>query len=124
MAAVWYHAKRKKWVADYRDTAGRRRCKEFRTKRQADDFLAQRVVESLQRTRPAVDPDITVSAYAERWKKIVSAGLKSATVRSYEGTLRLHVLPAFGPTKVRQIVKGRVRELLAEKLAWGLCRWG
>lgn len=59
--------RRGKWVVDYRDAAGVRRWVTRETRREAEALYAEKIKEARQSTLPAVDPDITVSAYAERW---------------------------------------------------------
>jgi hypothetical protein len=54
------------WVVDYRDLAGIRRWVTCATRREAEAVMADRVREARQPTRPVVDPNITISAYAER----------------------------------------------------------
>ena len=39
--------------------------------------------------------------------------VKAATLASYSNTLRLHILPAFGATKVRHLQRGRLKAWLA-----------
>jgi len=43
-------------------------------------------------------------------------------LQGYRDTLRLHVLPALGRVKVRQLHKGHIRNLLTEKLQGNLAR--
>ena len=88
--------RRGRWVVDYRDATNRRRWVTCRTKREAEDVLAERMRESRQPTRPAVDPDITLEAYAEQWLRVRLINRKPATVDSYTRSLRLHIFPAFG----------------------------
>ena len=40
--------------------------------------------------------------------------VKAATLASYSNTLRLHILPAFGATKVRHLQRGRLKAWLAQ----------
>ena len=61
-----------------------------------------------------------MSIYSERWLKQAEASLKASTVASYRQHLRVHLLPAFGQTRVRQLHRGAIMALLAEKLASGL----
>lgn len=110
-----------RWICDYRDSFGKRRWKVFRSKRQAEDFLAQALRESRQPARPAVDPDITVAAYADRWLTTLT-GLKPASVKTAHNTLRVHVLPVFGPFKVRQLTRALIKEFLARKLQVGYAK--
>lgn len=114
--------RRGKHVVDYRDAAGIRRWVTCETKREAEDIRDEKRREARQSTRPSVDPDIKVAAYAERWLDLLAAGVKPRTLTMYSGYLRLHVLPTFGTTKVRQLAKGRVKAFLAEKLREGFSR--
>lgn len=114
--------RRGKWVVDYRDAAGIRRWVTCETRREAEDALARLLPEARQASRPVVDPDLTLVAYAERWLGLVAASIKPRTLTSYEKALRLHLLPTLGTVKVRQLQKGRVKALLAEKLTGGLSR--
>src|SRR5262249_49584827 len=108
--------RRGKWVVDYRDGAGIRRWITCETRRDADAILDEKRRESRQGTRPVVDPDITMGDYSKRWLGIVRATVNQATYASYNNMLRLHVLPAFGAVKVRQLQRGRIREWLAGRL--------
>src|SRR5262245_23473614 len=114
--------RRGKYVVDYRDGAGLRRWVTCETRRQAEDVLADRVRESRQPTQPVVASTILVSAYAERWEALIAVTIKPRTLSSYKRTLALHVMPALGHAQVRQLHKGRVKALLAEKLASGLSK--
>lgn len=118
---------RQAWGADYRDpvTGRRRRKAGFETKAVAVEWLAKADrqelgLEPLQ--EPPQTPQQTVSAYAEKWLGIASSSLKPATIASYEGTLRLHVLPTFGAVSIGSIDRTQVRDLLAAKLHEGLSR--
>lgn len=114
--------RRGKWVVDYRDGLGIRRWVTCRTRREAEDVLDERRKESRQPTRPAVDPNIAIAAYAARWLQLVSASIKPRTLKGYEQILRLHLLPTFGALKVRQLAKGRIKDFLSAKLTAGLSR--
>ena len=114
--------RRGKWVVDYRDSAGIRRWITCETRRDAESILDERRRESRQGTRPVVDPDISVEDYSKRWLGIVQATVKQATYDSYSNMLRLHVLPAFGSVKLRQLQRGRIREWLAGRLTASYAR--
>lgn len=114
--------RRGKYVVDYRDGAGIRRWATCATRREAEDVLSQKVREARQLTRPTVNPDITISEYAERWLSLIAAGVKPRTLTMYRGHLTLHLLPAFGTTKVRQLAKGRIKAFLADKIQRGFSR--
>ena len=112
--------RRGKWVADYRDGFGVRRWITRETKREAEEALAAVVQQGRHASRPLIDPDILVSAYAARWLEQIAPTLKPRSVAGYEEKLRRHVLPAFGMLKVRQLDRGRIKALLTEKLTGGL----
>jgi integrase len=114
--------RRGKWVVDYRDSLGRRRWTTCETRAEAESVFSDKFREGRQGTRPLVDPEITLAGYAERWLGMISAGVKPSTLASYRRGLRRHLLPTLGSVKIRQLQKGRIRGLLAEKLAAGLNR--
>lgn len=109
-------------VVDYRDGAGIRRWVTCDTRRQAQDVRSEKLRESRQASRPAVDPDITVAAYLARCETLIMSGVKSRTLADYRDTFRLHLIPALGPSKIRQLHRARIQALLAEKLVSGLVR--
>src|SRR2546425_12011023 len=109
--------RRGKWVVDYRDAAGVRRWVAWETRREAEDVRDSKRREARQATRPVVDPDITVAAYAERWLGLLAVSVKPRTLTMYRSYLNLHLLPVFGATKVRQLAKGRIKGFLAEKIS-------
>jgi hypothetical protein len=111
--------RRGKWVLDYRDGAGRRRWETYRTKAGAEDAFAQALPASRERQLPAVNSDVTVREYSERWL-LLCAGLKPRTLSSYRAKLDGHILPALGTFKVRKLHRGAIKTLLAEKQASGL----
>jgi len=102
------------YVADWRDALGFRRMKFCKTKNEADAVLADAIKESQQRTRPLVDPNVTVEGYAAHWLAMRAPDLKPRTVQSYRDVLRLHVHPTLGEKKVRRLVKGDIKALLGE----------
>ena len=85
--------RRGKRVVDFRDGAGVRRWKTCETKRKAEDYLANVLPETRQWAGPAVDPNITVRAYATRWFEQVKATVKHRTYVRYEELVRLHICP-------------------------------
>src|SRR5206468_10588177 len=98
--------RRGKYVVDYRDGAGIRRWVTCETRREAETVLLEKAREARQPTRPVVDPNITVSAYAEHWLHEIAVTIKPKTYKSYGQALRLHILPALGSTKVRMLRRG------------------
>src|SRR5437763_12294505 len=91
--------RRGKYVVDYRDGAGIRRWVTCETRREAETVLLDRAREARQQTRPVVDPNITMSAYAERWLREIAATIKVKTQKSYGLALRLHILTRVGSAR-------------------------
>jgi len=108
--------RRGKWVTDFRDGAGIRQWKSFETKREAEDFLSKKLPETRQWRQSAVDPRITVEAYAEHWLTQVRAILKPRTILRYRQLLQVHIVPVFGSTQVHQLHRGRIKNFLAMKM--------
>ncbi len=110
----------KRWVADFYDATRRRVWVTFDTQAEARAAEAKGRLDARQATRPAVDPNVTLEDYSKRWLLQIAPSVKTSTKDGYDQRLRIHLLPAFGHLKVRQLDRGRIRALLAEKLASGL----
>jgi hypothetical protein len=110
-----------KWIVDYRDQTGTRRWKTFDTKREAEDFYAERVRERGNKLSPAVNRNVTLAEYAETWLKTISVGVKESSVIVYDGQLRRNILPEFGQTKVRDMDRGVIKHFLVglrQRFSW------
>ncbi|PYN14020.1 MAG: hypothetical protein DME06_05675, partial [Candidatus Rokuibacteriota bacterium] len=114
--------RRGKYVVDYRDGAGIRRWVTCKTEREARNALIDKAREARQAMHPVVDPNITLSAYAERWLREIAVTIKPKTQKSYGLALRLHILPTLESTKVRMLQKGRIKSFLIERLHQGKVR--
>ena len=108
------------YVARWKDPGGKRRAKSFRTKGEAARFLAQTEASKIQ--GDYVDPrrsKITVEAWAEEFRRL-RARRRPGTVEREAGSLRAHVLPAFGNRAIGSIRRSDVQAYvdgLAAKLA-------
>ncbi|MCK1822922.1 site-specific integrase [Streptomyces sp. XM83C] len=90
----------------------------FRTKKEADDWLADKQTEL--RRGDWHDPDagkVPFGAYAAAWVK--ERELTTRTRELYESLLRLHLEPTFGAVNVAEISPPFVRRWRADKLASG-----
>ena len=114
--------RRGKDVVDYRDGAGIRRWVTCKTEREARNALIDKARAARQAMHPVVDPNITLSAYAERWLREIAVTIKPKTQKSYGLALRLHILPTLESTKVRMLQKGRIKSFLIERLHQGKVR--
>jgi len=120
MAKVWKRKDRDVWVVDYRDAAGRRVREAVSGDRNAAlKVLAERIKEVEHAPANLEDRDITVQMYAERWLEAEKSHLEAKTHHSYEQLLKLHIFPAVGKVKVRELRRKAVRALLNEKCKAG-----
>src|SRR5438309_2147192 len=82
------------WVADYFDSAGKRRLKTFRTKTDAKEWLVTAQHEIKQGTHTPTRASITVSTAGELWiSQAETDGLERATLAQYRQHLRYHIEP-------------------------------
>ena len=99
------------WQADYRDAAGKRRSKQFRRKKDADDFLKQAGWEVKQGTHTADSQSVTVAKAAETWlARGRREGLEKSTMNAYEQHVRLHIEPFLGTRRLNQLTKPMIEE--------------
>lgn len=115
MACIRKRGKRR-WVVDYRDAWGRRRWVSRRTREAAKTVLAEVLRAAHQPSRPVVDPDIRLDAYADRWLGLVPATVKPRTVETYRRVVTLHLVPALGRFKLAALHRSRIKTLLVEQL--------
>ena len=108
------------WTVDYRDAGGRRHRLTAATRTEAEDLLADKIRESRQPGAFSADREITVRDYAERWLRVVVHEIKPRTLMGYRQQLRLHILPAFGRMRVRELHRGTIKAFLTDKRAGGL----
>src|SRR5262249_8350466 len=108
---------RTQYRVDYVGSDGRRHQKFRPTQEEAEDLLAQETVTSRQPTRSDLPPTTTLAAYAERWRSLLTKHLKPRPLASYVETLALHLLPAFGTTRVRDLERGTIKAFLGAKLS-------
>lgn len=89
----------------------RQREKSFRTKREADDFIAR--FEHERREGSYVDPkagSVTFGQYANRWLEMHV--IAPTTKRTYRSALDRWLIPALGGVQLRRITRERLRDLL------------
>ncbi|OQP84209.1 site-specific integrase [Rhizobium rhizosphaerae] len=99
------------WVVDYVDTAGKRRLKTFKLKKQADAFAATASVEVREGTHVADSASVTVSKAGAFW--ILSgeaAGLERSTMNQRQRHLDLHITPFIGETLISKLTVPFVRD--------------
>jgi hypothetical protein len=58
---------------------------------------------------------MTLKDYVARWSERVRGEIEEKTWRGYTQSLNHHVVPVFGPLKVREIAVSHVAHFLADK---------
>lgn len=97
-----------------------RRAVYGKTRKEAADRLAELVAKTGAGIPLAVDA-WTVERYSSYWlDHVVTPRLRPATLSSYRETLRLHILPTLGRSRLRALTPAHVRRLLANRSASGL----
>ncbi|MEI9986150.1 MAG: site-specific integrase [Aliidongia sp.] len=114
------------WQADYRDSGGSRRSKQFKTKGTADAFMVQARHEVASGTHVADSATITLDHAGELWiERAVREGLEASTIRQYRQHLKHHIVPELGTMKLTRLTRARVeafRDGLVKKLSRPMAR--
>lgn len=109
-----------KWQVRYIDPAGRERSKTFRRKMDAEKYLIH--VEAQKQRAEWIDPErsaTTLGGFAERWLETRSH-LKPRTFEGYSSLMRVHIIPAFGSTRLDRIDRMTIESWMADLRAAGL----
>ena len=105
--------KRTAWVVDYRDTAGKRRSKQFSRKKDADAWAVSALAEVQNGVHTPDSVSVTVAKAAELWLESVRASEREpTTIASYDQHIRLHIVPRCGALKLSQLTAPKVRVML------------
>jgi integrase len=92
------------WLVDYADAAGKRRAKQFATKREADAWSVQARSEVAAGTHTHDRDSITVEKAGDLWiTRCEAEGLERTTIRGYRQHLDLHIVPRIGATKLSRL---------------------
>ena len=92
------------WLVDYLDAAGKRRAKQFATKREADAWSVQARSEVAAGTHTHDRDSITVEKAGDLWiTRCEAEGLERTTIRGYRQHLDLHIVPRVGATKLSRL---------------------
>lgn len=102
-----------RWLVDYKDTAGKRRAKQFETKRDADAYMVKARAEVAAGTHVADSQSVTLSEAADLW---VESGerdrLEATTIRQRRQHVDLHIKPLIGGTKLSRLKTPIVQEFV------------
>ena len=92
------------WLVDYRDSAGRRRAKQFARKKDAEAWSTTAAWQVSQGVHTADSQSITVKAAADLWiKRAENEGRERSTIKQYRELARLHVVPLIGAEKLSKL---------------------
>lgn len=92
------------WLVDYRDSAGKRRAKQFTRKRDAEAWSTQAVWEVSKGVHTADSQSITVGQAADIWVKAAEAkDRERSTIKQYREWVELHIKPLIGDKKLSQL---------------------
>ncbi len=107
---LWKGQERKAWVLEYRDGAGKRRLKTFRTKRDAIDYGATARVDISSETHVADAESLTVRDAGKLWLATGEQNcLERSTRTRNQQHLDLHITPFIGATKLNKLTVPAVR---------------
>jgi integrase len=109
--------KKTAWLVDYKDQHGKRRARQFSTKKEAENY-ADCARNEIRQGRHTHDRDsITVSVAADLWIAAAEAeNLERSTIKRYRELANLHIVPKFGALKLSQLTKTQVVEWRQELL--------
>src|SRR5437763_474395 len=114
------------WYARYRPASGRqvqralgpvwtgwgRPPAGFYTKRLAEDWLRDKLLEEAQRadSAPVAESGVTFAQAAEEYLRYAEEdrGCKPSTIRGYRSQLNAHLLPAFGSMRLQDITESEI----------------
>ena len=88
---------RQAWLVDYRDSAGKRRAKQFDRKKDAEAWATTAAWQVSQGVHTADSQSVTVKQAGEIWITRVEADDRErATVANYRTILDRHIVPLIG----------------------------
>ncbi len=98
------------WCVDYKDAKGKRVAKStFRSKKEADDWLANTKVDVKKGVHTPDRDSITVSEACDLWISHVDGLRERSTVKQYKEHAELHIKPRLGSIKLSQLARADVR---------------
>lgn len=98
------------WQADYRDSAGKRRSKQFDLKKDADAFMVRARHEVGEGLHIPDSQAVMIGEAAKLWLKTVDeTGLERSTADQYRQHVDLHIKPLIGALPVSKLTVAAVR---------------
>jgi integrase len=117
--SIYQRAGRGGWYAAVTD-AGRRKILRGVTRQEVARQL-DTALDARNRGQLVTAPSQTLEAYLNTWlEQVVRQSVRPRTYISYEGVVRLHIVPTLGRTRLDRLAPSQVQQLLNIKLAAGL----
>lgn len=92
------------WLVDYRDSAGKRRAKQFARKRDAEAWSTQAAWEVSKGVHTPDSQSITVAQAADLWIQAAEAkDRERSTIKQYKEWAELHIKPLIGSKRLSQL---------------------
>jgi integrase len=111
-----------RWLLDYRDGAGGRRAKQFRTRRDAEAYETQARHEVAAGIHTADSVSVTLSDAADLWiSRVESNEREASTLKQYRSHAETHLKPRLGAEKLSRLTTPLI-EAFAENLTRELSR--
>ena len=108
-----------RWEARYW-VGGKRRSVYGSTRKEVADKLAKATANHRPRTEVAVATDLTVREFFAQYDDAVRDTMKRRSLETYRDIARLHLLPAFGGKKLKDLTREHVQRMYSQKRDAGL----
>lgn len=106
-----------RWLVDYTDGSGKRRAKQFRTKREAERYETQARHEVATGVHIPDSVSVTVEKACELWIEAGQLdGLEPSTIKQRDEHVRLHIVPLIGGVKLSQLTTPKIEAFKDELL--------
>lgn len=108
-----------RWEGRYTDASGKRRSVYGATRKE----VAGKLVEALAHKDDApafVPADITVREFLEQYEDVAVDTMKRRSFEAYQSIAKVHLLPAFGNTKLKKLNREQVQRMYSRKRDAGL----
>ncbi len=111
---------KRSYKAAIHDMNGKRRTKTFKSKTEAEDWLAdQKRSRNAGQNTYANNPKMTVAEFMNKWLQEKYGTEESSTKRFYGNAIRIHIIPAFGKLRASALSAKAIENHLRDMAANG-----
>ncbi|MBK3800978.1 tyrosine-type recombinase/integrase [Azospirillum brasilense] len=105
------------WQVDYKDQGGKRRSRQFKTKKEAESYETKVRGEVVSGIHTPDSTSITVAEAAKLWLETCEGeSLQASTLKGYREYVKLHIVPKLGAVKVSRLTRPQVEVFKDELL--------